>query len=99
MNEWRIQLRAPSSGEARDFIRSVTLTLHCGDFLAVECTSVVHSFLRCILGLNECTREHPLWFRTPLKMAVPSNSALFEGIGAILDTAVVYAELVQTASR
>ncbi len=49
------------------------------------------------MGLNECTREHPLWFRTPLKMAVPSNSALFEGIGAILDTAVVYAELVQTA--
>ncbi len=46
------------------------------------------------MGLNECTLEHPLWFRTPLKM---SNSALFEGIGAILDTAVVYAELVQTA--
>ncbi len=44
-------------------------------------TSVVHSFLRCIVGLNECTREHPLWFRTPLKMAVPSNSALFGGIG------------------
>ncbi len=31
-------------------------------------TSVVHSFLRCIVGLNECTWEHPLWFRTPLKM-------------------------------
>ncbi len=55
--------------------------MHYGDSLAVECTSVVHSFLRCIVGLNECTREHPLWFRTPLKMAVPSNSALFEGIG------------------
>ncbi len=58
-----------------------TLTVHYGDSLAVECSSVVHSFLRCIVGLNECTREHPLWFRTPLKMAVPSNSALFEGIG------------------
>ncbi len=76
-----IQLRAPSSGEMREFIRRVTLTVHYGDSLAVECTSVVHSFLRCIVGLNECTREHPLWFRTPLQMAVPSNSALFEGIG------------------
>ncbi len=47
----------------------------------IECTSVVHSFLRCIVGLNECTRERPLWFRTPLKMAVASNSAQFEGIG------------------
>ncbi len=52
-----------------------------GDYLAVECTSVVHSFLQCIVGLNECSREHPLWFRTPLKIAVLSNSALFEGIG------------------
>ncbi len=25
--------------------------------------------------------ENIHWFRTPLKMAVPSNSALFEGIG------------------
>ncbi len=33
-------------------------------------TLVVHSFLRCIVGLNECTWERPLWFRTPLKMAV-----------------------------
>ncbi len=41
----------------------------------------LHSFLQCIVELNECTREHPLWFRTPLKMAVPLNSALFEGIG------------------
>ncbi len=65
----------------REFIRHATLTVHYGDSLAVECTSVVHSFLQCIMGLNECTREHPLWFRTPLKMAVPSNSALFEGIG------------------
>ncbi len=54
--------------------------MHYGDSLAVECASVVHSFLQCIVGLNECTREHPLWFRTPLKMAVPSNSALFESI-------------------
>ncbi len=81
INEWMIQLRAPSSGETREFIRRATLTVHNGDSLAVECTSVVHSFLRCIVGLNECTREHPLWFRTPLKTAVPSNSALFEGIG------------------
>ncbi len=81
MNEWMIQLRAPSSGEMREFIRRATLTVHYGDSLAVECTSVVHSFLWCIVGLNECTREHPLWFQTPLKMAVPSNSALFEGIG------------------
>ncbi len=29
-----------------------------------------------VFGLNESTREHPLGFRTPLKMAVPSNSAL-----------------------
>ncbi len=55
--------------------------MHYGDYLAVECALVAHSFLQCIVGLNECTRERPLWFRTPLKMAVPSNSALFEGIG------------------
>ncbi len=60
INEWMNQLRAPSSGETWGFI-------HYRDSLAVECTSVVHSFLRCILGLNECTREHPLWFQT-LKM-------------------------------
>ncbi len=79
--EWMIQLRATSSGDTREFIRHATLTVHYGDSLAVECPSVVHSFLRCIVGLNECTREHLLWFRTPLKMAVPSNSALFEGVG------------------
>ncbi len=55
MNEWMIQLRAPSSGETREFIRRVTLTVHYRDFLAIECTLVVHSFLRCIVGLNECT--------------------------------------------
>ncbi len=82
MNEWMIQLRASSSGETREFIRRATLTVHYGDSLAVECTSVVHSFLRCIVGLNECTQGFPLWVRTPLKMAVPSNSALFEGIGS-----------------
>ncbi len=81
INEWMIQLRAPSSGETQEFTRRATLKVHYGDSLAVECTSVEHSFLRCIGGSNECTREHPLWFRTPLKMAVPSNSALFEGIG------------------
>ncbi len=64
--------------------------MHYGDSLGVECPLVVHSFLQCIVGLNECTRKHPLWFRTPLKMAVPSNSALFEGIGAISDTALVF---------
>ncbi len=56
------------------------LTVHYRDSLAIECTSVVRSFLRCIVGLNEYTREHPLRFRTPLKMVVPSNSALFKGI-------------------
>ncbi len=81
INEWMIQLRAPSSGKTREFIQCTTLTVHYGDSLAIECTSVVHSFLRCNVGLNECTREHPLWFQTPLKMAIPSNSALFEGIG------------------
>lgn len=30
-----------------------------------------------------------LWFRTPLHMAFPTNSALFKGIGAISDTAKV----------
>ncbi len=80
INKRLIQLRAPSSGETRELIRRVTLTVHYGDSVAVECTSVVHLLLRCIVGLNECTREHPLWFRTPLKMAVPLSSALFEGI-------------------
>ncbi len=56
INEWMIQLRVPSSGETREFIRRATLTVHYGDSLAVECTSVVHSFLQCIVGLNECTR-------------------------------------------
>ncbi len=59
----------------------MTLTVHYGLSLDVKRTSPVHLFLQCIVGLNECTREHLLWFRTPLKMAVPSNSALFEGIG------------------
>ncbi len=82
INEWIFQLRAPPFfGETREFIRRMTLTVHYGDYLAAECTSVVHSFLQCIVGLNEFTREHPLWFQTPLKMSVPSNSALFEGIG------------------
>ncbi len=90
INEWMIQLRGPSTGEMREFIRRATLTVHYGDSLAVECTSVVHSFLRCIVGLNECTREPPLWLRTPLKMVVPSNSALFEGMGAISDTTMVF---------
>ncbi len=53
LNEWMIQLRTPSSGETREFIRRATLTVHYGDSLAVECTSVVPSFLWCIVGLNE----------------------------------------------
>jgi len=40
--------------------------------------SVVHSLLQCNVGLNECT-QCPLWFWTPLHMAVPSNNTLFEG--------------------
>ncbi len=60
INEWMIQLRAPSSGKTREFIRRVTLTVYYGLSLAVECTAVVHSFLRCIVGLNECTPERPL---------------------------------------
>ncbi len=76
-----IQLQAPSSVETWEYIRRATLTMHYGDSQVIECTLVVHLFLRCIVGLNEYIREHPLWFRTPLKMAVPSNSALFEGIG------------------
>ncbi len=51
-----------------ELIWLATLTVHYGDSLAIECTSVLHSFLRCIVGSNECTREYP--FRTPLKMAV-----------------------------
>ncbi len=60
INKWMIQLRVLSSDETREFTRHATLTVHYGDSLAVECTSVVHSFLRCIVGLNECTRERPL---------------------------------------
>ncbi len=71
INEWKIQLQAPSSGETWECTRRATLTVHYGDSLAVKCTSIVHSFLRCIVGFNECTRQRPL------KMAVPSNSALF----------------------
>ncbi len=58
INEWMIKLWAPSSGETREFIRHATLTVHYGVSLAVECTSVVHSLLQYIVGLNECTREH-----------------------------------------
>ncbi len=39
-----------------------------------------------------------LWFQTPLKMAVPSNSALFEGIGAISDTVYVSAKAQQVVA-
>ncbi len=81
INKWMIHCKRHLLARQGEFIWRATLTVHYGLSLAVECTSVVHSFLRCIVGLNECTRECPLWFRTPLKMAVPSNSALFEGIG------------------
>uniref|UniRef100_A0A672QAA3 Link domain-containing protein n=1 Tax=Sinocyclocheilus grahami TaxID=75366 RepID=A0A672QAA3_SINGR len=33
----------------------MTLTVHYGYSLAVECTSVVHSLLLCIVGLNGCS--------------------------------------------
>ncbi len=49
-------------------------TMHYGDSLAIECTSVVHLFLLCIVGFNECTRDNPLRFRTPLTMAVRIGS-------------------------
>ncbi len=52
INEWRIQLRAPSSGDTRYFIQSATLTLYYGDSLAVECTSVVHSFFAVHCGIE-----------------------------------------------
>ncbi len=45
INEWMIQLWAPSSGETRELIRRATLTVHYGYSLAIECISVVHSFL------------------------------------------------------
>ncbi len=43
----------------------------------------VHRLYTCFCGAlwDWMTWKHPLWFRTPLKMSVPSNSALFEGIG------------------
>ncbi len=44
INEWMIQLRVTSSGEAREFIQRVTFTVHYRDSQAIECTSVVHSF-------------------------------------------------------
>jgi len=45
------------------------------------------------IGLNECTRLRPLWFhQTPLKMAIPSNSALFKGIGG--DVGQSHGELI-----
>ncbi len=72
INEWKIQLPVPSSGEIRELIWDVTLTVHYGDYRAVECTSVVHLFLQCIVGLNESTREHPLWFYTDqTKFSIP----------------------------
>ncbi len=41
---------------------------------SVKPLSVHRLFLRCIVGLNECTRKHLVWFWTPLKMAVPLSS-------------------------
>ncbi len=37
INEWMIQMRAPSSGETREW--HATLTVHYGDSLAIECLS------------------------------------------------------------
>ncbi len=69
MNGWMIQLQVPSFGKMQQLIPHATHTVHYGDSLAIECTSVVHTLLPRIVGLNECTREGPLWFRIPLKMA------------------------------
>lgn len=46
------------------------LSVHFVDVLAVKRTWVVDSLLLCIVGLMECTSQHPLWFGIPLKMAV-----------------------------
>ncbi len=61
-------------------------TMHYGDSLAIECTSVVHLFLLCIVGFNECTRENPLRFRTPLTMAVRIGSYFGYSLGKIYHT-------------
>ncbi len=79
-----IQLRAPFSGETRELIWHATLTVHYGDSLAIDCTLVVYSFLRCIVGLwgvHTRTSTMDTTRFKPFKMAVPSNSALFESIG------------------
>ncbi len=43
--------------------------------------SVVH------YGIEQVAQKRPLWFQTPLKMAIPGNSALSMGMGAISDYA------------
>ncbi len=42
---------------------------------------VIYFVLRIVIFFFFALLGHHTWFRTPLKMAVPSNSALFEGIG------------------
>ncbi len=71
LNGRMIHLGAPSFGEMWELIWYTNLTVHYGDSLAIEHAPVVHLFLRCIVGLNECNQECPLWFRTPLKWLSP----------------------------
>ncbi len=67
----------PSSGETCELIRRATFTVHYGDSRAIECTSVVHSFLRCIVGLNECIRDkHHLKWLSYLRLQ-SNNRSLF----------------------
>ncbi len=70
-----IQLRATSSGEMQEFIWRATSALWGFSSRCVHRlnTHFFKPLIRCIVEFNECTRAHPLWFRIPLKMAVPSN--------------------------
>lgn len=71
------------------FVQHATLSVHQGYSLAIECAMVVQLFLSCIGGLNQCTREHPLQFQTPLQMAVPSKQYPIQRVQrAISDTAL-----------
>ena len=54
------------SAAGANFWSDACLTVHYGYFLAADCKSVVHLLLWCIVGLNECTRLHPLWSWTAL---------------------------------
>ncbi len=76
-----IQLRAPSSGNTRDFMWLATLTVHYGDSQAIECTSVIHSLLRCIVVLNECTRERLGYVRNPRSLMEGMKTLCRDDIG------------------